>query len=202
MSQNQDPFQCYKPITVDLAQLTCSWQVIPISTALIEVGVPQIIPADGSGLDVVEIAQKANVNADLLFRYLHFMSSLGVFKEMPNRYFAHNESSKILLPGNPTFYHMLFWSNKNGIKTAAEFATHLRNPSKSAFEHALNISFYQYMDQTPELEKHFGDYMAIISNQVMPDILKNIELPDTGIVADEVAVRAMRCSNFSSLNRS
>ena len=116
-------------------------QVVPISTALVEVGVPQIIPADGSGLDVIQIAQKANVDEDLLFRYLHFVSSLGVFKELPNRHFAHNESSKLLLPDNFTFYLLLFYgSNKGGMLIASEFATQLRDPSKPAFEHAISHS--------------------------------------------------------------
>ena len=185
MSQNQKSFQCSKPIAADLAQLACTWQAVPISSALIEVGVPQLIPADGSGVDVVQIAQQANVDADLLYKYMRFVSTLGIFKEMPNRHFAHNESSKMLLPGQLTFYRLLFFgSTRGGMLTAAEYVTQLKDPSKSAFEHAFKMPFWQHIAQTPELEKHFSDFMTIACNQVMLDILKNtlVELPDTGIV--------------------
>ena len=183
MSQNQVPTQRNKQIA-DMKQLVYTWHVLPVSAALVEVGVPQIIPADGSGLDVAQIAQKANVDERLLFRYLHFVSSLGVFTELPNRHFVHNESSKLLLPGNSTFYLLLFWSNKGGMMTAAEYSTQLRDPSKIAFEHAFKMPYWEYIGQTRGLEKLFADFMQVQSNEVMPDLLRTIELPDTGIVAD------------------
>ena len=177
--------QFSKPIAADLAQLARIWQAVPIASALIDVGVPQFIPVDGSGVDVVQISRQAQVDTELLYRYMRFVSSLGIFKELPQRHFAHNESSKMLLPGHPTFYYLLVHgSAKGGMMTAAEFVTQLKDPSKPAFEHALKIPFWQHIAETPKLEKHFADFMTLLSNQLMPDILKNIKLPDTGIVAD------------------
>ena len=185
---NQDPAcaQNSKPIAADLAQLARTWQAVPIASALMEVGVPQLITKDdGSGVDVVQIGRQAKVDTELLYRYMRFLSTLGIFKELPQRHFAHNESSKMLLPGHPTFYYLLIHgSAKGGMMTAAEFVTQLKDPSKSAFEHALKITFWEHIAQTPELEEHFADFMTLLSNQMMPDILKNIKLPDTGIVAD------------------
>ena len=185
MSLNQEPAPCNKPIAADLAQLALTWKVIPIVSALNEVGVTKLIPEDGSGVDVVQLAQQSKVDSDLLYRYLRFVSALGVFKELPSRHFAHNESSKMLLPGHYVFYMLLFHgSAKTGLMSAAEYATQLREPSKSAVEHALQMPMWQYLAQTPELEKHFADFMHIRSNLVIPRILQNIELPETGIVAD------------------
>ena len=46
------------------------------------------------------------------------------------------------------------------------------------------MPFWQHIAQTPELEKHFADFLTVICDQVMLDILKNalVQLPDTGIV--------------------
>lgn len=187
MSQNQQPApQGSEPITADLAQLACTWKAIPIASALMEVGVPELIPIDGSDVDVAKLAQQAKVDADLLYRYMRFVSALGIFKELPNRHFAHTESSKLLLRGTRIYYQLLFWGSarSGSLAATAEYATQLRDPSKSALEHALKMSFWQRIAQTPELEKEFAESMIYGSNLVMQGILQNIKLPESGIVAD------------------
>ena len=185
MSQNQDPASFSKPATVDLASLVYTWKVIPVASALLEAGVPQLVPVDGSGVDIVQLSQQAEVDTDLLYRYMRFASSLGVFKELPNRHFAHNEQSKLLLPGNITFYDMhLFGSAKYGFLPAAEYFTQLKDPSVAAMQHALKMPCWQSFAKNPQIEKLFAEYMTIVSNKAMPGIVQNIKLPETGIIAD------------------
>lgn len=174
-----------KPIAADLTQLTYTWQVIPVTSALIEVGIPNLIPLDGSGVDVLQLAQKTHVDAELLYKYMRYVSSLGVFRELPDRHFAHTESSKELFPGHLTFYTLLFFgSARGGMLPAAEFGTQLRDPSKPALEHAHKMSMWQMFAQSPQLEKHFADYMNVFANLMLPGILQTIRLPETGTVAD------------------
>ena len=184
MSQHQLTASSPKPIATDLAQAALTWKVVPIASALVEVGVPQLIPLDGSSVDVAQLAQQAKVDADLLYRYMRYVSSLGIFKEQSNRHFAHNDSSKQLFPGHLTFYYLLVYgSTKSGLLNASTaYVTQLRDPSKAAIDHALKISVWEHM--TPETEKHFADYMNLISCEVMPGILEHIILPEIGIVAD------------------
>lgn len=145
---------------------------------------PSLIPADGSSVDVVKLAHEANVDADLLYRYMRFVSTVGVFKELPNRHFAHTESSKELFPGHILFYRMLFWASKPELRASAELATQMRDLSKSALEHAHNTPLWQMFAQNPQLEKHFADYMAISTNKIMPELLQKIKLPESGIIVD------------------
>lgn len=187
MSQKQVPADfSSKPIVTDLAHLACTWKAVPIATALMEIGVPKLVPADGSGVDVATLAQQSKVDTDLLYRYMRFVSSLGIFQELPDRHFAHNESSKLLLPGTVTYNQLLFGGSAQcgNLAATAEYVTQLRDPSKSALEHALNKSFWEQIAQTPELEKQFANFMAVVSNRLIPVILQNIQLPEVGIVAD------------------
>ena len=57
MSLNQELVPCNKPIAADLAQLALTWKVIPNLSSLNKVGVTKLIPEEGSGVDVVQLAQ-------------------------------------------------------------------------------------------------------------------------------------------------
>ena len=185
MSQNPETAPSTNPMAneLDRAAYSYNWLIDPIASALVQVGVPQLIPVDGSSVHVAQLAQQAKVDADLLYKYMRYMSAVGLFKELPNKHFVHNESSKHLLPGHMTFYHLLIYGSTM-LKASTAFVTQLRDPSKPAFEHALQMPIWQHFAQNPELEKHFADFMAILSNDSMPGILQNIKLPETGIVAD------------------
>lgn len=181
-----------------MAQLASTWKEVSIASALVELKVPKLIPVDGSGVHVAKLAKQAKVDTDLLYRYMRFLSALGVFKELPDKQFAHTESSKLLLPGNLTFYMLLFFESARSGKlvAAAEFATRLEDPSNSAVEHVLNLPFWQRIAKFPELEKHFADYMTFVSNRTMPELLQNIKLPKPGLLQTSAVHRVMSCSNF------
>ena len=83
MSQSQVPAPFSQPVKADLKMLAYTWKVIPVVSAIMEAGVPQLIPVDDSGVDIVQLSQRAKVDTDLLYRYMRFCSSLGVFKELP-----------------------------------------------------------------------------------------------------------------------
>ena len=159
MSQNtQLPIPSSKPKAVDLAQLACTWKAVPIASALVEVGVPKLIPVDGSAVGVVQLSQEAKVDADLLYRYMRFLSALGIFVELPDKFsFAHNESSKLLLPKSITFCHLFFFGSAKGgmLAASAEYATHLRDPSKPAIEHAFKMPIWQYVARLLNWGKSF-----------------------------------------------
>ena len=176
-----------KAIASDLKQLILKWNAVPICSALIELDIPKLIPADGSCFDIKQLAQAAAVDAGMLYRFMRFVSSLGIFEERENRQFTNNDEFKTLLPDSQsfTFYYLrLHCSSREGVLPAAHYVEQLREPPWPAFERALNCSFFEYLDKSPVLEKLYADFLTVNSEQVRPDIFQAIKLPDKGIVVD------------------
>ena len=94
---------------------------MPVCAALIEADVPHHVPVNGSGVSVEQIAKElekegAAVDAEVLYMYMRYVSSLGVFKERHDKHFAHNDVSTSLMPGQRTFYFLRLLGAADGAR--------------------------------------------------------------------------------------
>lgn len=168
---------------------------MPICSALVKADVPQHIPVIGSGVSVKQIAKEvekegAAVDAGVLYRYMRYLSSVGVFEERQYKRFVHNTVSTSLLQGNNTFFFLrLHGSAEGGTLPVAEYFSQLRafsihSHTRTSEQPHYGIGFFEHLAKSPSLETLYAQYMTLLSEMVMPDLLANIELPDECLVAD------------------
>lgn len=168
-----------------LAQLLDCWTVVPVTRALVKLGVPDAVPVRGFvRLDAV--AASIGAETQMLKRSIRYVAGFGVFEEHPDDQISHTETSLRLREGGSLRNKVLYRASAEMVMPYVEgFESLLRDSSKSAFEHLHNQDYFtEWLSQRPASEGLFAQYMTEASSLQLPAILECCPWPNSGTVAD------------------
>jgi O-methyltransferase len=139
--------------------------------------------ADGPR-NVSELAQKAGVNEDALYRVLRSLSSAGVFVENAPRQFSNNIASEQLRAGTTGLHEMVLWmSDAFHFKVYADIM-HSVKTGLPAVEKTLGMPVFEYFPKNPDLSERFNNAMTAFSAMVIPAVLKAYDFSGIGTLVD------------------
>lgn len=162
-----------------------AWTVVPVTRALVQLGVPDAVEVSGS-TSIDALAAKVGADPDMLYRSLRYVSSFGVFTEGPDRTISHSETSLSLRVGAALHHKTLYRCSDEMVMTYIQgFTAVLKDPSKSAFEHVHGEDYFtSWLPRHPESEALFGKYMSASCGQLLPVFADCCPWPHEGVVAD------------------
>ncbi|KAH8819160.1 S-adenosyl-L-methionine-dependent methyltransferase [Xylogone sp. PMI_703] len=126
--------------------------------AVLEMGVVEALPADGSSASASALAEKLGVDKDLLVRLMRNVTVMGPFAEVGREEYAHTPFSQIfLVPAIAGFFRAMFDEFAPVNAKMYEFfrETKFRNPDSDTinpycFAHQTGgKTMWQYLDQYP-----------------------------------------------------
>lgn len=115
-------------------------------------------------LHIAELAKATQTNETALYRLLRNLTCLGVFKELPNRYFETNRYGRTLETDKEE--GLLTFVNFVGAKWHHEQWPHLKNSienNQDLYQNLYNKSYYEWYDENPEKATVFNEGMIGLS---------------------------------------
>lgn len=134
-----------------------------------ELGVADHITGDGAAVQT--LAQQTGADADSLYRILRLLASIGVFRELDGRRFAHNENSTLLRSDDPSRLRAAvrmivgpaMWSGFGELM-------HSVRTGETGFEKANGLPVFPYLSEHPDQAAVFNDAMIGIHGDEPPAV--------------------------------
>jgi len=132
-----------------------------------------------------DLAREANANADVLYRILRTLSSVGIFEERPNGQFANNAASDTMRSGVQGSVHdMAIWlSDPFHFRAYAEML-HAVMTGQPSVEKATGVPVFEYFGKDRELSEVFNNAMTMFSAFVIPAALDVYDFTGIGTIVD------------------
>ncbi len=152
-----------------LNDLYCNlWLALAIS-ALSKNGVPDVLgakPAHFSG-----IAAQCGLHAASLYRVLRAAAANGIFVELSDGYFEHNECSRLLRSDDSNSWRgmSMMWGHPVSLRSWGAFSEALAD-GQSGIKHAFGKQLYEYLETDREAMIAFSDAMVSNSRHAAFDI--------------------------------
>src|SRR4030095_16040789 len=138
---------------------------------VVKLGIPDLLT--GGPVRAGQLAQKTGIDEDSLYRIMRALSSVGVFREMENRSFAHTPISELLRKDHPLSSHDMV----NWIADPFHFHTYaylLRTvkTGESAMELAAGKPVFEFFRDDPEEGEVFNAAMVNFTRTCIGAILE------------------------------
>jgi len=132
-----------------------------------------------------EVAAKANVNEDALYRCLRVLGAEQIFDETAPGVFANTAVSELLRADHPAKLrdNLMFTISPFILRVYSEFPQALRTGT-TCTEAAVGMSVFEYFPKNPELNREFNDCMTAISAMVVPAVLATYDFSGMGTLCD------------------
>ncbi len=130
-----------------------------------------------------DLAAAANLHAGALGRLLRVLASFGVFAERDDGRYELTPVAELLRTGTRESRHAFaMWSGhpSYGLFGALDYSVRTGKP---AFNKVYGCSFYEYLDQHPDVSAVFDQFMARQTAPMGP-VLAARDWPDAGTVVD------------------
>lgn len=174
--QNVDPIQ-------HLMHLAMGIVVVATMRAALECNVADELASGAK--PVSELASKAGVNEDALYRCLRVLATEQVFTETAPRVFANTVASDAMRIDHPAGVRdsLLFHTNQFTFRTYTQFMHSVRS-GESCVEKALGKPVFEYFPTDPQTNREFNNAMTAMSALVVPAILETFDFSGIGTLCD------------------
>ncbi len=132
-----------------------------------------------------ELAAKAKVNEDALYRSLRVLTVEGIFEETAPGVFANTPVSEFLRAGHPARLrdNLLFSLSGFILRTYSEF-NHALRTGQTCVEPAFGMSVFDYFPTNQQLNREFNNAMTAITSMVVPAVLETYDFSGMGTLCD------------------
>ncbi len=156
-----DPFVAAR---YKLNDIYCSAWLSHAITALARHKVFDRLP-DSGAVSVDVIAAQSTLHSPTLYRVMRALAANGIFVQVDERGFAHNEVSLLLKSTHPNSWRgmSLMWNHPSCLQAWNSFFKCLLD-GESGMKHAFGKTLYEHMHDHPEMTAAFSN--AMISNSV------------------------------------
>jgi hypothetical protein len=135
---------------------------------LAELGIADRI-GDGT-VTADELAEQTGTHAPSLYRVLRAAAGLGILVEEPLRTFALTPLGNGLRTNHPDgIFGLVKYSTMDLTMRPYAEIMHSVRTGEPAFERAFGVSFYQYLENNPEISRFFEGFMRHWSRQTMQE---------------------------------
>jgi O-methyltransferase len=154
-----------------------------VLAGLVQTGVPDVLQDQPLGAE--EIAARAGLDADVVFRALCACAAQGFFRRQRDGRFVHNARSRALRKGrlSRTREVLLYFSSGSNVAAWTHFEHALRTGT-SPFEHVHGTDVWDWFREHPDERANFADGMLGMSLAQAPVIAKLYPFAELGIVCD------------------
>jgi len=149
---------------------------------LVKSGVVEELRFDSKTLD--ELVYACGLNADVLFRTLRFAEVIEVIKMEDNKY-GLSDMGKLLLKDVPgSLYYGLLLAGSDPWQQAWHNITYSLTIGENAFEAAMGIPFYDYMNRFRQYGDHYNQWMTISTKMSSKAIVEAYDFESFRSVCD------------------
>jgi hypothetical protein len=140
--------------------------------------------ADGP-LPVSELARRASVHEDALYRVLRLLASIGIFQETSPRTFALTPPADVLREASPnSIRDMVLWiSDPFHFKVYADLM-HSVVTGQTAADRVLGMPVFDYFREDRQEGETFNRAMTTFSTAVIPAALEVYDFSGTSVLVD------------------
>jgi len=140
----------------------------------------------GGATSVAELAGRASVNEDALYRVLRMLSSKGIFEEAAPRVFRNTESSNFLradVPGSlrPMF---IFRGSQFIYPSFGEILHSVKTGEPASVKAHGGTDDFEYLRRNPEEGRIFDDAMSAMSSVIGPVVAATYDFGQWGSLTD------------------
>lgn len=182
--------------------------------------------ADIIGQDIVHIstiAEKAQVDEYVLYRFLRALADIDIFEEIPHKKFKNTELSETFLEDNPkSLKDMLIWCDLEIYLSSIEHLDHSLQTGESAFFSAYGENMFSYFEHHKNEAIQFDKAMTALTQMSLNNLLKSYDFSTyhsivdigggvgsflTGILKNNMHLKAVLfdtqgvISHFNSINK-
>ncbi|MGQ0840042.1 methyltransferase [Actinokineospora sp.] len=164
--------------SVLLGILTSTW-IAQSCSAVARLGVPDLLAAGPR--TVADLAAAAGADERALYRVLRALAAAGLFTESAGQTFALRRGGELLrsdVPGSVRANALIYGDEV--IRSFAEI-THTLRTGQPAFDKVHGKSFYDYLDEHPEIDQVFTAAQGVLA---MPPALAECDLADVATLVD------------------
>lgn len=139
----------------------------------------------GAAVSVDEIAAQTALHAPSLYRVMRALAANGIFVQVEERSFAHNEVSLLLKSTHPNSWRgmSLMWNHPSCLQAWNSFFKCLLD-GESGMRHAFGKSLYEHMHENPEMTAAFSNAMISNSAHAAQSIAKGFPFEKFSSVID------------------
>jgi hypothetical protein len=139
----------------------------------------------GGPRPVKQLAAKAGVNEDALYRCLRVLTLEQIFEETAAGVFANTPVSEFLRADHPARLrdNLLFSLSGFVLRTYSEFSHALRT-GESCVEPAFGMPVFEYFPKNLQLNREFNNAMTAITSMVVPAVLETYDFNGMGTLCD------------------
>lgn len=132
-----------------------------------------------------EIAQSTGTDPDTIYRILRALSSFGIYKENPNKYFEITEKGELLKTDSPSSVriNVIMRMDEYNWKPWGELLYSVKT-GENAFEHIFGMNLFEYLTKNPEASQTFSKAMGIYTQNNAKVILDNYDFSSNNAIAD------------------
>ncbi|GDY31752.1 methyltransferase [Gandjariella thermophila] len=151
-----------------LLLLASGGRLMRIVQVLVELGLADMI-GDGT-MTADEIADKTGMHAPSLYRVLRAAAAVGILVEEPLKTFGLTPLGNGLRSNHPDgIFALVKYSIMDLTMRPYAEIMHSVRTGEPAFESAFGVSFYQYLEDNPEISRFFERFMRHWSRQTMQE---------------------------------
>jgi hypothetical protein len=134
---------------------------------------------------VKQLAAKATVNEDALYRCLRVLTLEQIFTETEPAVFANTPTSEFLRADHPARLrdNLLFTLSGFVLRTYSEFNHSLRT-GEPCVQPAFGVPVFEYLPTNPQLSREFNNAMTAITAMVVPAVLETYDFSGMGTLCD------------------
>lgn len=146
------------PPNVAIIEMAQNFYVSRAIGVAAEFNIAEII--EDKKVHISQVAEQSNTNEEALYRLLRMLSSQGVFKELPGKYFKNSNLSKTLLDKQDSMRHMII-HQINGINwNMFEELNYVVKTGNNAAEKILGMDVFSYLEKNPEKNEIYNHAMT------------------------------------------
>jgi hypothetical protein len=134
---------------------------------------------------VEDIARVCSVNADILYRVMRAVASIGVFRELDHGRFEQTPMSNVLRADHPRSLRpfIVFFPDPLHFRCYASLM-HAVKTGETTVKAALGQDLFEYLEDHPEESETFNAGMVSITRQFIPAVLAAYDFGETRVLAD------------------
>lgn len=159
------------PAELSVFEQATAGVTLHVLAALVRTGVPEALRA--GPLSAEQLAERAGLNADALFRTLRAASQQGYFRLRRDGRFEHNSRSRVLCGGRSSCAReFLLYFNSGSNQAAWSQFEHALETGRSPFDHVHGMTIWEWFERHPDERENFAQTMMGMSIADAPVIAR------------------------------
>ncbi len=132
-----------------------------------------------------EIAGFTGTDPDTVYRIMRALSSFGIYKENPDKYFEITEKGKLLKNDNPSSVriNIIMRMDEYNWKPWGELLNSVKT-GENAFENIFGMNLFEYLTKNPEASQTFARAMGTYTQKIVKVILDSYDFSPYNLITD------------------